>query len=396
MKHLAMWIFLFISGAVRAEDYDPITVYLTWKSNPATTIVIQWITHQDRPQDLIEYKRVGETVWKSSAGSHVTMPEKWPYFIHTAELTDLKPFTDYYFRTGSDAKAYKFRTMPAHLTTPIRFLVGGDIYHDTLKILKKMNLMAAHLDPMFVIAGGDLAYNDDKNKPSSKNLRWLEWLISWKEQMVTTEGRLIPIIPAIGNHDVPGGYDKTPADAAFFYALFAMPGLQGYNVLDFGDYMSLIILDSGHTHSIRGMQTNWLYHILRGRKDMPHKFAVYHVASYPSVRKYNGRIPSDIRRYWHPIFDQFGINIVFENHDHAYKRTWPIKGGKVNNQGVIYLGDGGWGVDAPRIPKKPDSTWYLSKASASRNVIAVTIHENERHIIAYDDEGKIIDELINK
>lgn len=104
--------------------------------------------------------------------------------------------------------------------------------------------------------------------------------------MVTTDGRLIPLIPVIGNHDVKRRFRRTPADALFFYTLFAMPGIQGYNVLDFGNYMSLFLLDSGHTHPIKGKQTEWLRESLKQRKNVPYKFPIYHVAAFPSVRKY--------------------------------------------------------------------------------------------------------------
>jgi hypothetical protein len=65
-------------------------------------------------------------------------------------------------------------------------------------------------------------------------------------------------VVAIGNHEVQNHYLETHADyqpgpdwrekvAPHFYALFAFPGHPGYNVLDVGDYLSLVILDSGLT-----------------------------------------------------------------------------------------------------------------------------------------------------
>ena len=66
--------------------------------------------------------------------------------------------------------------------------------------------------------------------------------------MVGRDGRLIPMVACIGNHEVDGGYGKPREKAPFFYALF--DGLfpeTGYATLDFGDYLSLVLLDTGHT-----------------------------------------------------------------------------------------------------------------------------------------------------
>lgn len=385
--------FAFVSSSVWA-DYDPIALYLTWQRNPDTTMTIQWISDTNRQEDLVEYQRLGECLWKSAKGGHAPMPEKYPYLIHRSELSGLMPDTDYRFRVGSDGVIYKFRTMPATMTT-IRFIVGGDIYHDSWELLEKMNRQAARLDPMFVLAGGDLAYNEKRGNLSKKMPRWLELLIAWKKQMVTSAGRLIPIIPAIGNHDVKGGYGKTADHAPYFHSLFPMPGLPGYNVLDFGSYLSIFLLDTTHTNPIEGAQTEWLQKALQMRQEVPHKVALYHVPAYPCVRDFNNEISTKVRKYWVPLFEKLGIHVAFENHDHAYKRSWPLRNGKQDPAGVLYLGDGGWAVSKPRTPRKADKTWYLAKTEASRNIVLVILHGANRHFIAVDENGKIIDETVS-
>lgn len=390
-------LFLTLSAWLQGDLYDPVAVYLTWQRSPETTMTVQWISTKDHPDDRLEYQRVGEVAWKPVQGLHTPMPEKYAYWIHQTEIVNLLPDTEYYFRIGADGVRYKFRTMPDKMTTPIRFVVGGDIYHDGIDVVEKMNKQAAKLNPMFALCGGDLAYNDDKPGQFPKlRPRWMDWLISWKKGMVTADGRLIPLIPVIGNHDVKRGFSHQPKNAPFFYSLFAMPGAQGYNVLDFGNYMSLFLLDSGHTHPVRGNQTQWLYQSLKARQTVPLKFAIYHVASFPSYRKFNGTTSTEIRKYWVPLFEQFGIQNAFENHDHTYKRTHPIRNLKYDPSGIVYVGDGAWGVEEPRTPRSPNSTWYLAEAKSSRNIVLVILHDDTRHFIAYDDNGEIIDEFVGK
>jgi hypothetical protein len=81
-------------------------------------------------------------------------------------------------------------------------------------------------------------------------------------------GRLVPLLGCLGNHEVDGGYEKTRKEAPFFYAMF--DGLypeKGFASLDFGDYMSLIFLDTAHTTPIEGEQTDWLAKTLKDREE---------------------------------------------------------------------------------------------------------------------------------
>lgn len=389
--HIPKFLLFFLCLSARLfAEYDPIAVYLTWQRAPHTTMTVQWITGLERTSNLVEYQRVGESLWKKNEGKHYPMPGNSPYLIHRSELSGLEPDSDYRFRTGQDGVIYKFRTMPSSLSTPIRFIVGGDIYHDKIEILEKMNRQAARQDPMFVLLGGDLAYNESRH---GKPARWLDLLISWKKQMVTSAGRLIPLIPAIGNHELEKNHGCDPASAPFFYAFFPMGG---YGVLDFGKYLSVILLDSDHTHPIEGAQTEWLSKTLSERENVPHKIALYHVPAYPSVRDYHHKHSEKVRKNWVPLFEKMGLTVAFENHDHAYKRTWPLRNGKHDKDGVLYLGDGGWAVEKPRIPKHLSHKEYLAKTASSRNFVLVILHGNDRHFIAIDENGLILDETVSK
>jgi hypothetical protein len=79
-------------------------------------------------------------------------------------------------------------------------------------------------------------------------------------------------------------------------------------------------------------------------------------AGWPSYRSdkvgESGKINHLIREHWCPLFDEYGVQLAFEHHDHAYKRTYPIRKGTVDPRGVVYLGDGAWGVTVrKRMPK---------------------------------------------
>lgn len=376
-----------VASGDTSTPFDPPAVYVTWQRDPTTTITIQW--HSGAGQDdAVQYQRLDGGGWRTATGSHHAISYS-DRMVHVVELTGLEPGTDYRFRFGEDSAIYTFRTMPRDASTPIRFVVGGDTMAP-LDLLDEgfetMSRLVAKQGPMFVVIGGDIAYADGHPKEVQ---RWYRWLATWKKEMVAPDGRLIPLLVVIGNHEVQGQFGQTPDKAPYFYSLFAMPGQRGYGLLDFGRYMSLILLDSGHTHPVDGPQTDWLSRALAERQDRPHVFAVYHVPAYPSVRDRSQGVSGKIREHWVPVFERYGLDVAFEHHDHTYKRTHPIRENMVDPRGVVYLGGGAWGV----VPRKPLQEWYLAKTASTLHFILVTIDSQGRRLVAIDGDGQIIDEV---
>ena len=388
---LTLWGLLGGVSAVASGNtsipFDPPAVYLTWQRDPMTTMTIQWHSHGGR-DDMVQYQRLDEAVWRTAIGSHHSMAYA-DRVVHVAELTGLEAGTDYRFRFGENSVTFTFRTMPRDASTPIRFVVGGDTM-DPLDLLDEgfetISRLAAKQDPMFTVIGGDIAYANGDPKLVQ---RWYRWLATWKKHMVTSDGRLIPLLVVIGNHDVEGGFGQTPDKAPYFSSLFAVPGQPGYGILDFGRYLSLILLDSGHIHPVNGAQADWLARALADRQAVPHLFAVYHVPAYPAVRDRSQGVSAKIRAHWVPLFERYGVDVAFEHHDHIYKRTHPIRANKVDPRGVVYLGGGAWGV----VPRKPVEEWYLAKTADKLHFILVTIDSHGRNLVAIDSDGKTIDHM---
>ncbi|MBA2728260.1 MAG: metallophosphoesterase family protein [Parachlamydiaceae bacterium] len=370
----------------------PVAVYLTWQHSPLTTMTIQWISSLESLSDSIEYQQSGTKKWLRAVASHFPFPENFPGLIHRVEISGLKPATEYIFRIGKQEKIYKFKTMPTDLNKPLRFVVGGDIYHDLIEFVKETNIQAAKTNPDFALLGGDIAYTSEKESEIPENSdRWITWLINWSETMITSDGRLIPMITAIGNHDTLGRYTQSPKQAPFYYALFPTPDNREYRVIDFGKFLSIFVLDSGHTHLISGEQAKWLEDELKSRNDIMHKFALYHAGAYPSVRQMDSKMSPIIRDYWVPLFEKYGLNAAFEHHDHAYKRSVRIKDDKADPKGVLYIGDGAWGVSEPRHPKVQGEQWFLAKTAAERHFILVTIEKGKRKFEAINSKGQQFD-----
>lgn len=389
-------VFLIFCMSTAWGDQNPIASYLTWQNDPSTTMTVQWLTGEGEETHDLFYKKEGEESWTIALAQQVILPEKFPIVLHRVELFYLEPDTTYLFKPGKwEAETRKFRTLSNDPEQTLKFSVGGDMYHDEVEYLIGTHQQVAKQSPHFAIAGGDIAYTATKhvNSGTPHRNRWITFFKAWSDEMVTPEGFTIPIVPAIGNHDVDGRYNQLPEQAGFFYTFFPFPHEKGYYVLDIGKNISLIVLDSGHTNQIYGKQSQWLEKTLSERGQIPHKFAAYHVPAYPSVRKYKGSISMQIRQHWVPLFEQYGLVSAFEHHDHAYKRSHPLKKGHIDKEGVTYLGDGAYGVHYARPPKSPFRAWYLAQTAQERHFILVTIKGDQRKFQAINDQGRIFDQL---
>ncbi len=356
-------------------------LYLSWYGDPTTTMAIQWHTPLQENGDSVEIQELGAP-WRSEKGTYLELGDQ---LVHKVLLTDLTPGTEYSFRLDGDPSIYKFQTAPKALTKPLRFCIGGDLYQ-TPALFRKMCRTVRALDPLFVVIGGDIAYAVNSNPfrfRSTPIKQWFSFLKSWKEEMISFNGQVIPFLIVPGNHDL------SPDNSELFFDLFAFPEKQLYRAVDFGAYLSLILLDSGHFEPIVGTQTEWLEQTLGQRRHIPFQFAVYHIAAYPSVYSFTGKIPEQIRTHWCPLFDQYNLPAAFEHHNHAYKRTVPIRENKADERGVVYLGDGCWGA----APRRPHDAWYLAEHKAINNVFTIEISGETAKIKAIDLQGEPIDSL---
>ena len=370
-----LWFFLWIFPL-----YAEITaLYLTWYQDPTTTMAIQW--HSIDSGDTL-YLQKDQDTWTPIEGSHHQVRD---ILVHAVFLEHLQPDTLYSFRIGEDPTIYPFRTAPASLAHPLRFVIGGDAFHTT-KLWRRMNQTIVSLDPLFCVIGGDIAYAIKRTpfqSDSSSFHRWLTFLAEWKTQMIAPDGRLIPFLLVPGNHDLASDQYE------LFFSLFAFPEKQLYRTMDFGSYLSLFLLDTNHFQPIEGRQTLWLDQTLASHRNIPYRFAIYHEAAYPSFYSYSGTIPKKIRTYWCPLFEKYHLPIAFEHHNHAFKRTVPIKGGAMDPTGVVYLGDGGWGA----IPRRTQPHWYLAKGMRKNSVYLIDLTSTGAKIQALDLLGEPFDTI---
>lgn len=385
------------------EAFEPLGLNLTWQQDPSTTMTIDWHVSDPAQAAGVEYRASGAGSWSAAAPDETLAFPFSDRHIHRVELTGLEPYTDYEFRFATNGPVYRFRTLPSDVVrTPVRLAMGGDV-RTSRERMERTGRVAMEYEPHAIVFGGDLAYADGDPR---KVENWYEWFEVTRDVFRTADGRIVPVVVAIGNHEIwqsrrleedelhlEAEWGIEGGQSPFYMTLFPQPSGTSYRVLDAGDYLSLLLLDTDHLEMIAGEQTAWLEETLAARVDVPHVFPVYHQPAYPSVRSFGGSGSQRIREFWSPLFERYGVQVAFENHDHAYKRTVPIRAGAEHPRGVVYIGDGAWGVGTREIGRDQDSpAWYLKRATAERHFILATLHGRHQHFLMVNEDGAIIDE----
>ena len=424
MKNVLVVFVLFVCGLSDATAqliHGPI---LTWHTNPSETINVTWVV---RPSDdkasgekqapiernlSLWLQKNGKKDWVRMDGESRPFADIENNFVHAVHLKGLEANAEYAVSIASQKPeslegATRFRTAPLTLDKPLCYVTGGDM--GVGPAAQAINRQAGASSPLFALLGGDLAYANGRSEG-----RWYQWIDNWVKQAVTPEGLSIPIVAVIGNHEMGSRLSEEQAKklgthprSKFFFSLFTLPEGGSRYVLDFGNYMSIYVLDSGYTYKVEE-QTEWLAGVMEERKGRPHTFVCYHRPAYGTAKPPN----MAIRKEWSPLFEKYDVDAVFENDHHTYKRTFPIRDEKVDHEnGVLYLGDGAWGAGPRKAPdlsirdRDPDARvdpitkreiWHLARAESRIHMWRVTLSEGKVLYEAVDKEGVVFDQWPEK
>lgn len=142
---------------------------LTWHLDPTSTMTISWIEHSGlkkpaTPEEApsLYWRKNGDEKWAAIEAKTRPFADTGN-LIRSVTLEGLMPDTEFEFKLPEDYadRTGKFRTAPADGSKPIRFVTGGDMFHNR-EWLDSMNARAGAEDPLFALLGGDLAYANAK------------------------------------------------------------------------------------------------------------------------------------------------------------------------------------------------------------------------------------------
>lgn len=379
-------------------------VRVQWMHDPSEKALVAWTTpvagtvhtvHYDtkpRNRQLSAYAQKQDalpsrqyTLLPVEAGT----PEGW---AQAALLEKLEPSTTYYFVAVSDktvSREFHFVTAPTD-DRPIKLLYGADsrrarpnLPEPHLKRREVNRLIAALVEEQPEILA--LAHGGDYC--SYAEWRFLSDWLSDHDLTITKAGRVLPIIPARGNHEGKIGFEE----------VFYWPGRETPYYYSTALSPRAVLLTLNTNASKAGDQRDWLEaELTRQRREGEKAIIVqYHVPAYPSVKPIaNG---TQQRLHWVPLFERFQVSLVCEADDHMLKRTVPIFEDRHDpERGLIYIGDGGLGVPQ----RVPDLTrWYLKSPGFARPALHVHLldfGENELRVSAIGLQRDVLDRFVVK
>ncbi|KAL6079409.1 Metallophosphoesterase [Balamuthia mandrillaris] len=367
----------------------PCHLYLTLTHNTSHEIIVNFHTSTPLSHAKVYYDTVshahesanGFALYNSSVTAksfRFHFIEEHQRYVHWAELLDLQPDTIYYFIAGGgdDIEHYTqerwFMTLPATSERDLIFGAGGDMGFESGSE-DFMRLLGSHQELQFMMIGGDIAY---ANALATCYHRWDQWLQSWSKHTTSPQGRMLPLLVSIGNHEA--GYSAP--EAPYFQAYF--PRERGLDTnwnhrKTFASHLLanhtiVLALDTGHVAS-PSSQKSWIDEQLNQNKNRPTRLATYHVPLYPSRESDDDQ--DTLRDNWLSLFDKHKLSIAFEHHDHLYKRTKLLRNGTASEtSGTLYLGDGCLGITPRDLPSsKP---WYLDQLQSTAHFFRVTVYAN--------------------
>ncbi|HEX4924834.1 MAG TPA: metallophosphoesterase family protein [Bdellovibrionales bacterium] len=250
-------------------------------------------------------------------------------------LKNLKPSTKYYF-VIADSKSVSprlwFETASDRPQDRLSLIAGGDSRNNRTP-RQNANLLVSKLRPHGVLFGGDMT-------ATGTETQWREWFEDW-QMTISPDGRMTPVIMTRGNHET---------DRAIVSELFDTPLDVYYGVNINGSLLRVYTLNTEISKG--GDQAAWLQKDLEASRGQIWKIAQYHRPMRPHTSgKADG---TDQYKFWAPLFDKYGMNLVVESDSHTVKSTWPIRPStgsgsqegfvRDDAKGTVYIGEGCWGA----------------------------------------------------
>lgn len=359
--------------------------------NNATPGSIDIVWETDRPADfVIEYgkkvpldKSVTMVTQKITTEKDKTSPGN----IYKITLKDLDAETPYFYnikavaRDGSamESGILTFSTAVKE-TSSFAFGVMGDT-EARPHINDRISKLMWDERPNFIVNVGDLTDGGTKDHK-------FEWNYEYFQGVGQLAGR-IPVFPVPGNGE----------DDLYWYNQYHTYPQRGYYNFRYGN-AEFFMLNSNDAESFSpgGAQYVWLEEQLK-KSTALWKFVAHHHAPYSADEddygdswKGAGDL-GDLRiRKIVPLYEKYGVDMVFFGHLHTYQRTMAINQGRVDKQnGVIYIQGGGGGGNLEDFA--PSRAWFSAKTYRGHHYFTITVHDKDLSFKMYDSEGRLKDFL---
>ena len=332
-------------------------------ADPSTTAVFTWETAATNHAAKVRYGTDAKALAEVRGGFSWTTPPPSvglstgnSNFMHEVHVCGLTPGTTYFYQVGGGpGGADVWSAVQSFTTLPTTGKITVGIVGDARDKVGTWQLVEGRMRD-----GGaalQLFSGDIVALGSLENL-YTQWLDAvWKDpndaSKFYTLGQQMMVAIA-GNHE---------NEAAQFYGNFAIPGdgpnAEQYASFDVGNTHFVLVDDqpialqegSDSSKTILAWLDADLSRANANRAKVPFIVAISHRGIYSTS---NHSTDGDVlltRKSIVPILDKYGVDMVFNGHDHEYERSKPVKAGNpasgapIVGTGTVYVIAAGSGAD---------------------------------------------------
>ncbi len=241
-----------------------------------------------------------------------------PVKIHEIELTGLAADTAYYYTVTSGTKTSPTSTFATAPAAPrsFRFVAYGDTRTNA-------NAHAAVIQgiinsaPEIVLHTGDLVENGDDSGQWGR-----QFFGPAHDLMINT-----PLLPIIGNHEGSGN---------LFRDLFSLGNNDYWFAFTYGGVRFIGLNTHNVIYSPGSTQYTWLEEELQSPECTSADWQIVYFHHPPYTATSGHSDDMNVQTYLVPLFEQYGVDMVFNGHSHAYERYF--------HNGIYYIVTGGGGA----------------------------------------------------
>lgn len=370
-----------------------------WRSKPAATTAFAEIAAFSNSSDF------HESIRTIPARSYTVGFDDFEDHYYKVNINSLEPDTRYLVRVGSEehrSEWFETRTAPAQFE-PFTFIYLGDTQNDIIPYAPRVYRSVAQHFPeaRFVMHAGDLVLSSGNDDTWGEFYESGSWLF-----------RQIPQFPSTGNSDH-NRWKTEPVDTRKLYDQWHVtfnlpqnspPGLE--NVTYYVDYpgIRLISLYSNFesisddrvimlsdevevTPELVELQTEWLRETLASNTQ-PWTAVVYH---HPVYTARENRENEWLRDSWKPLFEEFGVDLVLQGHDHLYARGHGPDSLSTGNAIPVYT----ISVAGPKMRDiDQNHTWFDVAHQNLQMYQAIHLSSDTLHYQAFHAGREIADEFM--
>ena len=324
----------------------PFGIALSWVENSGTSVTVTWRENAAR-EALVQvasretYDISGfEAAAEFAADCRDISLDASGAWHYEAAVTGLTPGSEYVYRVGgadgwSTAHSFVTDDPEAEMLT---FAYMGDVQpaNDSAAEFALWGELAQlvyelHPELSFAVLGGDIVN-------SGISLEQFDMFRESAEPVFAN----VPLFSTAGNHEsnFPGGKPELFLDMFAFSA----NGPEGFEEEFYSFYAAnchILVLNSW---IFSGEQALTEVDIARVNRWIASELAASHadwqivVTHIPVYAVHSDGSSVKVRENWAPIFEEYGVDLVFVGHQHVYSRSYPLYKGRIDYEnGVTYI-----------------------------------------------------------